>query len=84
MLRFSNNTAATSKPRRPAGRRATVEPMEGRVLMSATTPGSPVTFTYVATNPSPAAAGYASADSTGNFTPGGKPLVITIKDGPTA
>jgi hypothetical protein len=56
--------------------------MEGRVLMSATPLARPVTFTYVVTNPSPAAADYVSADPTGVFTPDGKQLVITIKDGP--
>ena len=51
-------------------------------MLSATPLARPVTFTYVVTNPSPAAADYVSADPTGVFTPDGKQLVITIKDGP--
>ena len=81
MLRFRNNTALTSKTRRPTSR-ATMEPMEGRVLMSGTTLGEPVTFTYTVTNTSAAAADYVSAGSPTSFTPDGRQLVVTIKDGP--
>ena len=83
MLRIRNNKAS-GKTRQPTGRRATMEPMEGRVLMSGTTLGSPVTFTYVVTNTSSAAADYVSAGSPTSFTPDGRQLVVTIKDGPPA
>ena len=80
MLRFRNDQTS-GKNRRPAAPRATVEPMEGRVLMSGTTVGSPVTFTYVVTNPSPLSADSVAAESSTDLTPDGRRLVIAYKGG---
>ena len=82
MPRFPTRTAPATSPRPSADRRATIEPMEGRVLRSATPIGNPVTFTYTVTNPSPAAADSVSAGPTTRLGPDGKQLVVTIKGGP--
>jgi hypothetical protein len=55
MLRWRKHRTE-KKARCPgADRRAVIEAVEGRVLMSATPVGSTVTFTYVVTNTYPAA-----------------------------
>lgn len=85
MMRFSNQTNS-SKSCQPAAPRALVEQIEGRVLMSATALGDPVTFTYVVTSPAPpsTSAGSFAAPSPAASTPNGRQLVVTIKDGPAA
>ena len=85
MMRFDwqKHSKKTHQPTPP---RAMVEPVEGRVLMSATALGDPVTFTYVVSNTAPpsTSAGSFAAAPRAESTPSGKPLVITIKDGPAA
>jgi hypothetical protein len=61
-----------------------VEPMEGRVLMSATTLGDAVTYTYVVTNTTPppsTSADSVAAESPTTFTPNGRQLVVSFKGG---
>ena len=55
MLRWRKHRTEKKAGYPGADRRAVVEAVEGRVLMSATPVGSTVTFTYVVTNSYPAA-----------------------------
>ena len=70
MLRFGNKAAEKTHPATTS--RAMMEPMEGRVLMSITITDAMVSsFSLGGGGITP-------------FTPDGRQLVVTIKDGPAA